>query len=687
MKGKEMMAVVGISAVVDKAFNSAISDSQKKLGKLGSFSRKTAKVIKASAVAAAGLAGSAIKIGVEFDASMSKVSAISGATGKSLEKLRDQAKELGKTTQFSMSEVSEAMQYMAMAGWKTNEILSGTKGILDLAAASGEDLATTSDIVTDALTAFGMKAEESGRFADVLAAASSNANTNVSMMGETFKYVAPLAGALKYSAEDVAVNIGLMANSGVKASQAGTAMSAWLSRLASPTKDSATAMEKLGLSITDSNGKMKPLLTTTKEVRKKFANLTEAQKAQYAKMLAGQDAMKGFLAIVNASDEDFQKLTKSIYGSEGAAAKMAETMNNNLAGQLKEVRSRLEYVANAFAEAVMPYLVKVTQYLLDHSDQLTAKMESFFKMIQKVLKFIEEHKVLVVSALGAMAGAIAGLKLLKFAADMKTAISAIGGISTIAKIFNVKILLIMAAIGVLIAGGRWLYKNWDKVKNFFVVIAQEFVNAFNAMKDGIMKAVTAVKDGVVSGFTFMKNGAVKVFTAMRNKIGSIMGSLASIVKKPINAVISIVNKMIDSVNKLSFDIPDWVPGIGGDTVGFNVPHLPMLEQGGLTAGPSIAGEGRYPEMVISQDPRWRSQNIGNWETAGRMLGVSDPNYRIAGDRSVTTVDMGSINYSPVINVQGNADRTEILKALEEDRENFKDMLRELFSEMQEYVYA
>ena len=171
-----------------------------------------------------GLGTAAVATASEFDSSMSKVSSVSGATGDELDKLREKAREMGAKTKFSASEAADAMNYMAMAGWKTQDMLDGIEGIMNLAAASGEDLATTSDIVTDALTAFGLTAADSGHFADILAAASSNANTNVAMMGETFKYCAPIAGALGFSAEDTAEAIGLMANSGIKSSQAGTAL-------------------------------------------------------------------------------------------------------------------------------------------------------------------------------------------------------------------------------------------------------------------------------------------------------------------------------------------------------------------------------------------------------------------------------------------------------------------------------
>ena len=253
----------------------------------------------------------AVKTAADFDSAMSKVAAVSGATGDELDAPRDKAREMGAKTKFSASEAADAMNYMAMAGWKTNDMLSGIEGIMNLAAASGEDLASTSDIVTDALTAFGLSASDSGHFADILAAASSNANTNVSMMGETFKYVAPVLGSLGYSAEDSAIAIGLMANAGIKSSQAGTALRSAITNLAKPTDTVASAMEQYGISLTDSSGKMYSLRELMEQLRQKLGGLSEAEQAQAADSLFGKEAMSGRLAIINGSPADFEKLSNA----------------------------------------------------------------------------------------------------------------------------------------------------------------------------------------------------------------------------------------------------------------------------------------------------------------------------------------------------------------------------------------
>lgn len=323
--------------------SSGFESGLSKLGGIAKTGLKTAMaVVGGVSTALGGLGLAAAKIGSGFEAEMSKVEAISGASGKDLEALTEKAKEMGARTKFSASESAQALEYMAMAGWKTEDMLGGIEGIMNLAAASGEDLALTSDIVTDALTAFGLSAKDSGRFADIMAAASSNANTNVSMLGESFKYVAPVAGALGYSAEDAAIALGLMANSGIKASQGGTSLRSTLTRMAKPTKDVQRAMDDLGISLTDSEGNMRSLDELMGDLREGFAGLTEAEQAQYAAALAGKEGMSGLLAIVNASEGDFNKLKDAVYGCEGAAQQMAETMQDNLSGSLTILKSSAE---------------------------------------------------------------------------------------------------------------------------------------------------------------------------------------------------------------------------------------------------------------------------------------------------------------------------------------------------------
>lgn len=315
-----------------------------------------------------GLGAVAVKTTADFDSSMSKVAAVSGATGEDFDALRSKAREMGKTTVFSASDAADAMNYMAMAGWKTGDMLEGVEGIMNLAAASGEDLATTSDIVTDALTAFGKSAGDSGRLADIMAAASSNANTNVAMMGETFKYAAPVAGALGFTMEDTAVAIGLMANAGIKSSQAGTALRKGMSNLVKPTKAMKDAMNKYGIEVENSDGSMKSLREIMEITRDTLGGLEEAEQAEAAATIFGQQAMSGWLAVINATDEDFQNLTRSIDNSEGVAKAMAETMTDNLGGQLTLLKSALQELAISFGDILVPHIRKAVEWVQKQVD-------------------------------------------------------------------------------------------------------------------------------------------------------------------------------------------------------------------------------------------------------------------------------------------------------------------------------
>ncbi len=373
------------SALSDlKVFQDRTASATDKTTALSSAMTSAGKTLtKSVTLPLVGIGTAAVATTAKFDSSMSNLQAISGATGTEIDSLRDKAKEMGAKTKFSASEAADAFTYMAMAGWKTGDMLDGIEGIMNLAAASGEDLASTSDIVTDALTAFGLSASDSGHFADVLAAASNNANTNVSMLGESFKYVAPVAGALGYSVEDVSVALGLMANSGIKASQAGTSLRSSLTRMLKPTKTMTSYMQQLGIMTQDgvvtamvnTDGSMKPLSETMTILRDKFKGLTKAQQAEYAAAIFGQESMAGMLAIINASDKDFDKLTESINNAGGTAQNMADTQLNNLSGQLTILKSTLESIAISIGEILMPYvrdfvsgLQNVAEWLNNASD-------------------------------------------------------------------------------------------------------------------------------------------------------------------------------------------------------------------------------------------------------------------------------------------------------------------------------
>ncbi len=316
-----------------------------------------------------------------FEAAMSQVKAISGATDSEMTKLTNKAKEMGATTKFTASESAEAFNYMAMAGWKTEDMMGGIEGILSLAAASGESLGTTSDIVTDALTAFGMKASEAGHFADVMAVAASNSNTNVSLMGETFKYAGAMAGTLKYSIEDVALATGLMANAGIKGNMSGTALNSIFTRLSTNTHGATDALKKLGIAYFNSDGSARAFGDIMKELRDATADFTDEQKANLANTVAGTYAQKGFLAILNATTEDYEKLSKAVNNADGAAAKMAEIMMDNLQGAITLLQSAADGVKISFGGRMAPYIRSFAEWLTEQMPMIESALDELMDWV------------------------------------------------------------------------------------------------------------------------------------------------------------------------------------------------------------------------------------------------------------------------------------------------------------------
>lgn len=428
------------------------------------------KAALAVTAAVAGIAGAATKVGMDFEAQMSKVESISGASADEVQALKDAAQEMGATTKFSATESAQALEYMAMAGWKSQQMIDGLPGIMNLAAASGEDLASVSDIVTDALTAFGLQASDSAHFADVLAKASSSSNTNVALMGATFKYAAPVAGALGYNIEDTAVAIGLMANAGIKGEMAGTALRGMLTNLAKPSDQVAQYMDDLGLSLTDTSGNVKPLNKLLQEMRQKFSKLTDAQKAEYAAGIAGKEAMSGLLAIVNSGDSDFDSLTKAIQESDGTSKKMADTMNKNLKGQLVLLGSAAESAGIAMydkfaepaADAVGELADKVATFA---NDLASGALDDNIMAIGAAaatagIAIVGFNAALVVEDVANFANAVSmgGEALEGFTANTKAGAIAQGALNLVQSLSPMGALAIATTA---VVGGLALYHRWN----------------------------------------------------------------------------------------------------------------------------------------------------------------------------------------------------------------------------------
>ena len=536
--------------------------------------------------AATGLIGSAVAISTGFDATMSKVQAISGATAEEFETLRNTALEFGGKTKFSVSEVAEAMTYMGMAGWKSEQMVAGIPGILSLAAAAGEDLATVSDIVTDDLTAFGLGAEHSAHFADVLAAAATNSNTNVHMMGETFKYAAPLIGTTfrnasedaEQSMRDAALATGLMANSGIKASQAGTSLKNILSNMISPASDkTADAMDELGISITDSTGKTKTFRQIMLDMRAAFSDVemdtskyeleveslnnkldqgliteeeyseametaaehtlvsADAHKAALAAAVAGKYGLSGLLAIVNASDEDFNKLASAIDGASdstgefsGTADEMAAVMQNNLQGQLTELSSKLQLLAVSCTDTILPMLSQGVSWLQKGVDWLNSLDDGTKQAIMTVGGIVAVAAP-VLGVVGKLISGVSGIvSVVKGVPGVIGAASgALGGIKgVIGGLFSlIAAHPVIAVITAIVAGVMWLWNTNEDFRNFVKKTWSEIVQLFKNAWENIKTAWSAVGEffsgiwnKITSVFSNIKGWFVEKFTAAKNAI-------------------------------------------------------------------------------------------------------------------------------------------------------------------------
>lgn len=521
-----------------------------KMENLGNSIAGVGKTIMPISTAVGGLGIAAVKTAADFDSAMSQVAAVSGATGDDLQSLRDKAREMGEKTKFSASEAAQAMNYMAMAGWKSKDMISGIDGIMNLAAASGEDLATTSDIVTDALTAFGLSAADSGHFADILAAASSNANTNVSMMGETFKYCAPIAGALGFSAEDTAEAIGLMANAGIKSSQAGTALRTIMNNLAGEVKISGQTIGDVTIATTNADGSMRSLSDILADCRVAFGGLTESEKAQAAESLVGKNAMSGFLALMNAAPADIEKLSGAIDNCDGTAEKMAATMQDNLMGQLTILKSQLEELAISFGEMLMPAIRNIVTKIQEFVDKLNGMDEGTREMVLKI--------GLLVAALGpflvilgttiakigtAMKGFVQlanGFNKLKVAVQGGTGLfgklgAAIGGISA-------PVVAVVAVIGTLVAAFLHLWNTnegfreaiigtWNTIKETVSTFCQGIVDRLNALGfsfQNITEVLSAVWNGFCSLLAPVFEGAFQAIAVVLSTVLNVITGILDV---------------------------------------------------------------------------------------------------------------------------------------------------------------
>lgn len=503
-----------------------------------------AGVIGTAAALGAAIYAGPVKKSRELEAQMSTVKAISNATTEDMTRLTDMAKHMGATTQFTAVEAGKALEYMAMAGWKTDQMLGGLPGIMNLAAASGEDLGQVSDIVTDALTAFNMTADQSGRFADVLAQASSNANTNVSMMGATFQKVAPVAGTLGYSVEDMSLGIGLMANASVKAETAGTSLKTALANMAKPTKQMQAYMDKYGISLTNADGSMKTFREVIDNLRSSLGGLSKTEKTAAATAIFGKESFAGMLAIVNASDADFKKVSDAVNNAAGAAERMAAIKLDNLEGDVTLLKSATDGLQTAIGDALLPTFRAGTQQLTKFVSNLTEFINANPELVRTIVKVTAGLLAFKAAALTAKLGFL----------ELK------GGVLTIQKVmalFKGK----TALAGVEAVGFAGKVKGVAKsVTGYFGGIGsaaggvgRAFGQMFSGTKiGGAFSKIGGAAGGVFSKlFSGMGGVATRAFTGVAGTITNILGKAGTAVAAgPLGKIGSVIGKGFGKIGTL-----------------------------------------------------------------------------------------------------------------------------------------
>lgn len=654
-KSKTYELALKIAGKVDSSLKAACTEADKNLTALGTSAKKAGKVA-ATAFAAVGTAAvaaatSSLSVYSEFEQAMANTAAIAGATGDDYEALEAAAREMGAATTKTATEAAEALGYMALAGWNAQESIAGLEPVLRLSEATQMDLATCSDLVTDSMSALGLSVEDLEGYLDLCVQTNNKANTTAESLMEAFIGCGGAAKTTGVDMNDLATALGILANNGTKGSEAGTALNAMLVRMTS--KDAAiSAMDALGVSVFDAAGEFRGLETVLGDLSTAMADLSTEEKAAYMASIAGTNYYTEMSYLLDAVADGaggaasaWSTLEGQLEGSDGALMTMAGQITDTLNSATEIFKSAVQEAQLTIGEQIAPYAQEGLEYLANEIlPQVTEMLGDLIPKLIDGAKWLWEHKDLILAVGAGIASMVGTFKALKTAATVvktfKSVSTVISGVSkaggTLGKVFgllNVKFAIIAAIIGAVVAVGILVYKNWDTLKAKAVELGAKIseiwgnikawvsgavsslVSAFqtnfpllSAYLTGWWESVSAAWENVKAIFTniidFVKNVFSGNWSAAWDNIvaifGNIFGMIVNLAKAPINGVISAINWVLSKINSISVTIPDWVPGVGGKTLGFNIPTIPALAAGGIATAPTLAqiGEGGEPEAVL-----------------------------------------------------------------------------------------
>ena len=668
----------------------------------------------------AGLAKS-VTVGAAFESDMAKVAAVSRASDEQLKQLTETARKLGAETQWSASEAAQGMQYLAMAGFKVEDIVKTMPGMLNLASAGAIDLASASDIASNILTGFGLSASDMNRVGDVLTNTFTQSNTTLEGLGQTMKYAAPVAKSMGVSIEEAAAMAGKLGDAGIQGEMAGTTLRSVLLRLSAPSKQAAAALDTLGVKTTDADGKMKSFPAILKELNSAMSGMSESARANFTKTIFETEAMSGALVLMEQAGtgalDSFIGSVKDV----GSAEKVAGKQIDNLKGDVTILSSALQEMAlkiydsvapalRSFAQKATEVVTKIGEWAKENPGLVkkivaiagavagftaaALPMVAALKTAQFVFALIKAPILAARAAIMAVrmgwllykGAVVAGTVVTKGARAAQIAFAAAAKVMAAAQwLLNAAlsanpIALVVLAIGALIAIGVLLYKNWDTVREKVLALWASFSEKFPAIAELVRNyigQVVEIWNNVKSAFSniidFVKNVFAGEWSAawesIKNAFGNEFGALVGLVKLPFNTIISMVNGVTSSINKAlaKVKVPDWVPVLGGKSIDFRIPQIPQLAEGGIATRSTIAniGEGSEPEAVL---PLSKLSSMLGGATGGGSISVS---------------------FSPTINVSGGSGDVyaEVRRGLDAGRTDLERSLEKLMANNRRISFA